>query len=320
MASPTNAATTLNIKGIREDLENTIYRVAPEEVPFTTTIGGSSAKQHYHEWQTQGLDAPNPNPTQYQGQDASPESPNFTSRLGNYVQHFERSFQVASVLADVTLAGRASELNEQTVLKGIAQKTDIESRFLGNYASSPEIAGTTPYAAAGALAFVHTNTSRNTGGLSGGFANGIVAAATNASSTRTFTETLLKSSMNQLFSSTGKMGDRVAFMSPSVKQEAATMTGIALNRRDTGNKRAVIVGGADVYVSDFGDITFVPSIYCSQRDVLIVDPTNWAIGTLRGMTTEDLAKSGDSDKRMIVCDKTLVAKNEKAAAVIADVS
>ena len=34
--------------GIREDLEDTIYRVAPEETPFTSNIGTKKASQTYH--------------------------------------------------------------------------------------------------------------------------------------------------------------------------------------------------------------------------------------------------------------------------------
>jgi hypothetical protein len=34
--------------GIREDLENTIYRVAPEETPMTSNIGTTKATSTYH--------------------------------------------------------------------------------------------------------------------------------------------------------------------------------------------------------------------------------------------------------------------------------
>lgn len=316
-ATPTNTVTSLNTKGIREDLENNLYRVAPEEVPFTSTIGKTKAKQHYHQWQVETIDAPNVTPTQYLGADAQPEAGTASSQIGNYAQHFERSFQVATVMGDITLAGRTSEMNRQTVLKGLALKRDIEKRALGNYASAPEVAGTTPYTTAGALAFCTTSTNRGTGGVNGGFSSGVVSAATNGAQ-RTFTEAMLKSSLNQVFTASGSMADRVAFMSPTQKQTAAAFTGLVQNRRETGSKKAVIVGGADVYVSDFGEVTFVPSIFCSQRDVLIIDPDMWALASLRDITTEDLAKTGDSDKRMIVADKAVVARNEASAAVIAD--
>jgi hypothetical protein len=48
MAAPTNVVTsaTPNV-GVREDLEDVIYRVAPEETPFVSNIGsGGKATEH----------------------------------------------------------------------------------------------------------------------------------------------------------------------------------------------------------------------------------------------------------------------------------
>ena len=319
MATPTNAVSTLAVKGMREDLENTIYRVAPEETPFLSSLDSENATQPYHEWQVEGIDAPNPTPTRYEGDDAVIEAGNYTSRLGNYAQHFERAFQVTGATQAAKLAGRTSELNRQTVLKGLALKRDIETRFLGNYASAAETPGATPRATAGSLAFISSNTSRGASGASGGFSGGVVAAAT-AGTLRPFTETLLKSSLNQVFTSSGSMTDRAAYMSPSLKQEAAAFTGLALNRVDnSGKDRMVILAGADVYQSDFGKVTFVPTIFGTGRDVLIADADMWAVGNFRPMETVDLAKTGDSEKKTIMTDKVLICRNQNASAVVADV-
>jgi Family of unknown function (DUF5309) len=48
MAAPTNTITTLTTVGVREDLEDVIYRVAPEETPFISNIGSAKANQTYH--------------------------------------------------------------------------------------------------------------------------------------------------------------------------------------------------------------------------------------------------------------------------------
>src|SRR5579871_3928178 len=59
MAALGNTATTLTTKGIREDLEDTIYRVAPTKTPFQNNIGnGGKATNTYHEWQLEAPDAP----------------------------------------------------------------------------------------------------------------------------------------------------------------------------------------------------------------------------------------------------------------------
>lgn len=48
MAAPTNTTTTLVSIGNREDLEDVIYRVAPEETPLSSNIGKTKAKGIFH--------------------------------------------------------------------------------------------------------------------------------------------------------------------------------------------------------------------------------------------------------------------------------
>src|SRR6185312_11254117 len=50
MTAIANTATTLTTKGIHEDLESTIYRVAPFKTPFQANIGAApKATNTYHE-------------------------------------------------------------------------------------------------------------------------------------------------------------------------------------------------------------------------------------------------------------------------------
>jgi hypothetical protein len=48
MAAPTNSITTVNAIGNREDLENDIYRLAPEDTLFTSNIGKGKCSAIYH--------------------------------------------------------------------------------------------------------------------------------------------------------------------------------------------------------------------------------------------------------------------------------
>ena len=52
MTAPTSTVTAINNIGMREDLEDVIYRVSPEETPFINNIGSVKCKAIYHEWQT----------------------------------------------------------------------------------------------------------------------------------------------------------------------------------------------------------------------------------------------------------------------------
>src|ERR1700733_11282909 len=152
MAAPTNTATTLATIGIREDLEDVIYRVAPEDAPFTANIGQAKATNIKHDWQTEGLATPNANNAQLEGDDISTlDSPNLTTRLENICQIFRKTGGVSETQDAVISAGRDDEMDRQKVLKGIELKRDIEARAVGNYASAAESGGSAR-TTAGALA------------------------------------------------------------------------------------------------------------------------------------------------------------------------
>jgi hypothetical protein len=318
MTAPTHTITsaTPNV-GAREDLEDNIYRVAPEETPFVSNIGSTKAKAIYHEWQVETLATAVATNAQLEGDDYALSAGNLTTRVGNYVQIHAKTGGVSETQQVVDLAGRADELARQKVLKTIEMKRDLETRVIGNYASVAE-SGATTRKTAGILAFITSNDSRGAGGSDGGFSNGIVAAATNGTQ-RTFTEALLKAAWATTFSNGGKPTQ--IYMSGTHKQQFSGFTGIADIRADvSGGKQAVIYGAADVYVGDFGSLTAIPHAYGLTRDAVMVDPKMAAIATLRGVSSKTLAVSGDNEKFLITMEKGLVVKNQAAHAVIADLT
>ncbi|WP_374453811.1 DUF5309 domain-containing protein [Phenylobacterium sp.] len=318
MTAPTNTVTsaTPNV-GVREDLENNIYRVAPEETPFVSNIGTTKATNIYHEWQTESLATASATNAQLEGDDYALGAPNLTTRLGNYMQIVAKAGGVSRTQEVVNKAGRDSELARQKVLKTIEMKRDLETRVIGNYASVAE-SGATTRKTAGILAFLTSNDSRGSGGSDGGFSSGIVAAATNGTQ-RTFTEDLVKGVLATVFSNGGKVSQ--AYMSATHKQQFSAFTGIADIRADvSGKSQATIYGGADVYVSDFGAITLIPHAYGLTRDCVLVDPKMAAIATLDGLKSKPLASNGDNEKFLLTMEKGLVIKNEKAHGVVADLT
>jgi len=318
MTVPTNTITgeTPNV-GAREDLEDKIYRVAHEETPFTSNIGKVTAKAIVHEWQTETLAAAVTTNAQLEGDDVGTlDAGNLTTRVKNICQIGWKTGGVSETQEAVDLAGRASELARQKILKGIELRRDFEYRFTANVASVEEN-GATTRKAAGAVAFITTNDSRGSGGSDGGWGGSVVAAATNGTQ-RTFTEQLVKDVMATAFSNGARPSQ--AYMSGPHKQQWSAFSGIADIRAGvSGKEQATIYGAADVYVSDFGAITLVPTPYLS-RDVLIADPKMFAVATLRPVTSTMLAKTGDNERFLIRAEKTLVCRNEKAHAVIADLT
>jgi hypothetical protein len=109
---------------------------------------------------------------------------------------------------------------------------------------------------------------------------------------------------------------RMVIVSATQKQNLAAFAGLAQQRRETGDKKATIVAGADVYVSDFGEVQFVPSRFCSANDALVIDPDYWAVASLDSLKVIDLAKTGLATRKAMYQEVCLVSRNEAASAAI----
>lgn len=316
MAVPSNTIQAVSRVGVREDLADKIYELFPDDTPFTGAIGRGSASSTFTEWQVDSLASASASNAAIQGDDLANTSRANTTRVGTYTQISTKVVGVSTTVEAVQKAGRRSELAREVMKAGRELNTDIEMRASGNYASVAPAAGTAGNTA-GALAWLTSNVSRGSGGANGGYSAGIVAAATNGTQ-RASTETLLKTVLQSVWANGGNV--KMAVMSGTQKQTAAGFSGLAQQRRDTGNKKAVIVAGADVYVSDFGEVQFVPSRFCSTRDILLVDPEYWDIADLDGLVVEDLAKTGLAKRKLIRREWALRCKNEKASGVVADLT
>ena len=51
--------------------------------------------------------------------------------------------------------------------------------------------------------------------------------------------------------------------------------------------------------------------------ILAVDPDYWAVAFLRQPFMEELAKTGDGEKRQLLAEFTLVSRNHKASSKVA---
>jgi hypothetical protein len=317
MTAPTNLVTTASAVGNREDLSDVIHRVAPEKTPFISNIGKSKAKARYHEWQTEDLATPDATNAQLEGDDVGTlDTGNTTVRVANYCQIFRKTGGVSRTQEIVDKAGRDSELARQKAIKGVELRRDMEKRFIGNFASNNE-SGATPRRSAGLLAWLTSNVSRGSGGSSGGFSTGVVAAATNGTQ-RTWTEALLKSVIATAFTN-GATPSQI-YMGPAHKQQFSAFTGIASIRKDVDQGQATIVAGAEIYVSDFGELVAIPHPYGLTRDAPLVDPSMVAVAMLDGYKTLPLAKTGDNERFMLTAEACLEVRNEKGHAVAADLT
>jgi len=315
-----NTYTTYSAVGIRESLSDTIYRISPEETPFINNIGQGSVNSTYDEWQNDALDAPATN-AQLEGDDiGSFPAATPTTRLGNYAQISRKLAIVSGTNEQVNKAGRKSEMAYQLAKRAAELKRDIETAATGKAAA---VAGnnTTARVSAGFESFIRTNASRAGDGAApelSGTTQGYPDTAPTDGTTRAFTETLLKTVAQAIYTAGGKL--EMLMVGPGNKVVASGFAGIAEQRRDTGDAPAVIVGAADVYVSDFGRISIVPNRFSRNRSALFIDPSQVQLNFYRAFRTIPLAKTGDAEKRMLLAEWMLKVNHEGSQGIVADLS
>jgi len=315
MAQPTNTFSSYDANGIREDLSDIIYDVSPEETPFYTSCAKVKATNTYHEWQTDALRASAAN-AHIEGDDTTAEARSATTRLGNYTQIFKNAVVIPGTDDGLDKAGRGKEIAYQVLKIGKEQKLDIEKALFDNNA---RVAGndTTARELAGVPSWLVTNTEfeSNTGADPTGDGTD---ARTDDSTPVAFTQARFDGVMQSIWEN-GGTPDTV-YLSAFQMNAALGFTGMNNQRSTVTATRSsnMVVRDFDLYVTPWGNVTFKPVRENRSRDVFVMQSDHWAVGVLRATKNQALAKTGDNEKRQLVTELTLCAKNEKSSGGIYD--
>jgi hypothetical protein len=313
-----DAATFLTFSAIgnREDLSDVIYNIDPTETPFLSGISKVKTAAVLHEWQTQALAAVSSINSVLEGDDGVTDTATPTTRLGNTHQISDKVARVSGTQRSVEHAGRDDELDYQVSLKGKELKRDMETILLANQGRNAG-APATPRAVGAVLSWILSNTSKGTNGSDPTAAGAGVSTRTDGS-TRAFTEVLLKQVLQSCWINGGD--PNVIMAGGFNKQQFSTFTGRSTPMEEAKSKK--IVASVDVYESDFGTLKVVPNRFQRTRDVLVLQMDMWALGTLpgRNMVSTVLAKTGDSDRKQLLTEYTLEARNEKSSGGVFDVT
>jgi hypothetical protein len=314
MAIVTNTFRTVEAKGIREDLADVIANISPEDTPFQSNIGRGKVSNTLYEWQTDELAGVDLDNNVTEGDDVGTfDEVTPTVRLQNYCQISRKTVVIANTMEAVTKAGRRSELAYQLAKKGAELKRDIEGIALSNQAASSS-AGLRKTGSL--LAFLKTNISKASDGVDPVYTTIPDDVRTNGTR-RDFTEAMLKDVIQQCW--TEGANPKILMVGPSNKQTVSAFPGIAQQRYNaSGASPTTIVAAADVYVSDFGNLSVVPNRFMRAGDAFVLDPEYAEIVYLRPFKQEKLAKTGDAEKRMMIVEWGLKVKQEKAHGLITD--
>jgi hypothetical protein len=322
MTQPTNTFDSYDAVGNREDLQDKIYMVSPEKTPIVSAIGRFKATQRLHEWQRDNLDTPNKDNAVIEGDDRTGTALTPTERVANTVQLFDKVAVVSSTQEKTKSAGRSSEMKYQISKKMVELKRDMEAMVISN---NPAVQGnsTTARKSAGLGVLLYSNTSHGAGGSTTAHTSGLATVAPVAGTARAFAEAQLKTVMQSIYTNSGEMPSIIS-MTPSHKAGFSAFTGIAASRVNVKKgSQATIVGGADVYMSDFGELTVVPNYVqatANSGTVFILNPEYAGIAYLGGFKSEALANTGHTEKELVSVEASMEVTSEKAHGKISDLT
>ena len=314
MPAITGTYQTTTAAGIREDLSDLIFDISPTETPFQARIArGSKVTQTLHEWQVDSLAPVDTTNAQFMGDDiASFQTATPTSRLQNRTQISRKTIAISGTLEAVVKAGRKSELSYQMAKRGKELKRDLEAILTGNQGDQAESVSAGKTNLLRSLeSWYTTNVNMGTGG-----ANGTQGSARTDGTARPFSEALLKDVLQKVWVAGGSPD--LIMVGPHNKVAASTFAGNSTRMSNADEKK--LIAAIDVYESDWGVVDIVPNRFSRDRSAHVITAEYWALAFLRPIQIDELAKTGDAEKKFVICEYTLEARNEAASGLIADLA
>ena len=285
---------TYDAQAIREDLSDVIYDISPTDTPFLSSITKKgSVSNTYFEWQTDALTAASGSNAVIEGAAVGTAATTATTRLGNYTQISKKVVEVTGTQDKVNNAGKKSEMAHQLAKASKELKRDMETSLLADNAAvvgSASVARETK----GAAAFITTNVTN--AGTSGSHA------------------AVVEDDITAVAESTWNAGGEPStiLLGATNKKLITAMSGRASSTQSVVDDNKSIYNAVDVYVSDFGTFNIQLDRYADQDVIYFLQNDMWSVDYLRDFQTVDIAKEGDSDKKMLLVEYGLRCGNEAA--------
>jgi len=324
MSQTSGTFSTYDSNRLREEFRDAIYMISPEETPFWSMIDHETVDSKHPEWSIDSLATPVSTNQKIEGDEYSFTAPSATTKLGNYTEIATKAYIITRTDEKASKAGPNSELGRERRKKGLELRQDMEIGLLFNKAS---VAGTDTAArvSGGFAAWITSNDSRGASGADGGFSSGLVVAATNGTQ-RAFSKSIMDTVVLNTYVSGGS--PTVWMVAPYIKtvfsgfmQSAGTAV---VNTSISGDRQVTIYGGASTYVSDFGPLDVMPNRQLARvgataaRNAYLIDTSKVSVGIFDDIFEDKVAKIGDAERRALVCEYTLIMKNEAAHGIAAD--
>lgn len=280
---------------VKEDVQQIIYQITPEDTPFYNMIGDTTANSPKHEWQIRSLTTRSDNAI-VEGASYSFAAPVLPTRVNNFTQIIQKTARVSGTSQATSRHAISNLVADQIEQRMVEWKTDTEHALLrGSNASGN--ASDTARRMDGLLNVVSTNATA--------FASGI-----------TLGETELNDLLETVWNAGGKPRD--ALVHGFLKRRISSFSGNAAKRFDQNDRE--VVNTIAIYESDFSTVSVQLS-----RDMLsgtnanacvVLDRDMFSKSWLRSPSTRRVAETADSIDTVIMGECTLEYGNEAAAGLI----
>jgi hypothetical protein len=264
--------------GVAEDVSSTIANISPSATPFQSLVKSEKVHSRTFEWLEDSLRSA-ANTALVEGADSSMTAVGQPTTRSNTTQIVGESFQVSATSDAVKTHGRAKETayNLSKVLKQV--KLDVEKSMIG--VSQAAVAGSA--SAARKMASIDQQISTT------------VDAGSN--STDALTEAKLLELGQTCY--TNGSDPSVLMIKPADSTIIAGFASSSNRQRDLADAKT-LVNSIDVLVTSFGTYKVILNRLNLATNAYLIDPSMFKQCVLRPFTRTLLAKSGDSDKHMVI--------------------
>lgn len=318
MPKVTNAFTTYDAKGNREDLSNAIYNIDPFDTPIMSAARRRNVKNRTFDWQTENLPTVDANNAQLEGFELARTTSQPTVRFSNVTQISKRDATVTGTQENSDAAGKGSEMAHQMALKSKVLKSDMEVIMSGRQARV-DGEDTTPTARKTEAIAHWIARGIDRLGVQGAAVVGYTAAGLPTTATGAFaavaggnqvamTEIMVGDAMQIAYNNGANPS--ILIVPPAIKRTVSTFDGRATSQVLVG--KTEVVATVDVIATDFGRIKVMPSRWVPSDVSLLIDPDYIAVGFFRNFRQYPLAKIGDAETRMILSEWGVEMRNPMA--------
>jgi hypothetical protein len=328
---------------MKEDISDIIYNLSPTKTPILSMSKRESAHNTTVQWSLDKLADAAAGAGTAEGADAVDATYHLVDKSVNFTQIFQKTVKVSGTMESVELYGRQSEMAYQMTKKSEELKRDIESTICGTIYDGAATSARKAYVGTGATRVMRplkamigaTSGAGENNGPPAGY-NDTVYTALNGTNGM-FDENDINNAMENMWNDGGEPDAMVVNGSVAAHISSlalgGTGAGFAGRYRDA-QQETKLVNVVDIYVTPYGELDVVLDRFLNYgedtsgdsgaastriNDIFLIDRDYIAACYLRAPRTEQLANTGDNEKRMIVTELTYKVLSPEGIGLITNV-